>query len=160
MLSRPQQILMKRAQAQAGLTDADYRELLANELGFGVRSSTAPQLTDRHLDKFMAFVEAIFWKRVDEGRPFDAALAASKRLPFQVRGYWAAKNNAQQNSRDRHVSAAVETEIAHLESEMKSLGHNQRYLDSIFNRVGGSPWAYKAALERTLATKTPSENPF
>ena len=65
MLSRPQQILLKRAQREAGLSDDEYRDALQTVTG--CRSSTAPALTDRHLDKVLAYFEAIHWRNVDAG---------------------------------------------------------------------------------------------
>ena len=66
MLSRRQQILLKRAQREAGLSDNDYRDALQTVAG--CRSSTSPVLTDRHMDKVLAYFEAIHWRAVDAGK--------------------------------------------------------------------------------------------
>lgn len=51
MITRAQQILLKRAQAQAGLDDADYRDAIEAVSGIpGCRSSKDSRLTDRHID--------------------------------------------------------------------------------------------------------------
>ncbi|MBE0541611.1 MAG: hypothetical protein IH623_09510, partial [Verrucomicrobia bacterium] len=47
MLSRAQQILLKRAQREAALDDAEYRDALATVSG--CRSSKDMEFTDRHL---------------------------------------------------------------------------------------------------------------
>jgi len=66
MLSRPQQILLKRAQREAGLPDDEYRDALQTVTG--CRSSKDPQLTDRHLDLLLGYFEAIHWRKVDAGQ--------------------------------------------------------------------------------------------
>jgi hypothetical protein len=54
---------LKRAQAQAALDDADYREAIATVSGItDCRSSTDARLSDRNVDILMAYFEAIYWK--------------------------------------------------------------------------------------------------
>ena len=65
MLTNPQKAILKRAQREAGLADADYRDALQTVAG--CRSSTDPILTNRHLDKLLAYLEAIHWHAVDAG---------------------------------------------------------------------------------------------
>ena len=65
MLSRRQQILLKRAQREAALDDAEYRDALATVSG--CRSSKDPEFTDRHLDVALAYFEAIHWRKADAG---------------------------------------------------------------------------------------------
>lgn len=65
MLSRPQQILLKRAQRQAGVDDAEYRDTL--ESLCGVRSSTDERMGDEHLDVMLSYLEAIYWRTVKSG---------------------------------------------------------------------------------------------
>src|SRR5271154_125263 len=117
MLSRPQQILLKRAQREAGLSDDDYREAL--EMIAGCRSSKSPALTDRHLDKLLGFFEAIHWRAVDAGtlQPSCSATAV-----FRQRGFWAARNTNQQTSRDRFTDLNLGRAVADLEKEMGALG--------------------------------------
>jgi len=68
MLSRPQQILLKRAQAEAALPDPDYRSAIATISGMAdCRSSKDPRLTDRHVDNLLSYLEAIHWRQVDAG---------------------------------------------------------------------------------------------
>src|SRR6267378_5634022 len=68
MLSRAQQILLKRAQKEAGISDQDYRQSFHQVTGLSLcRSSTDSRLTDRHLDNLMSYFEAIHWKSVAEG---------------------------------------------------------------------------------------------
>jgi hypothetical protein len=74
MLSNAQKWLCKRAQAQAALSDADYRDTWQTVAG--VTSSTDPKLTDRQMDKFLALLEAIYWRKVDAGQaPSPQAIA-------------------------------------------------------------------------------------
>lgn len=66
MITRDQQILLKRAQAQAGLDDGDYRAALETVTGMaGCRSSKDPRLADEHVDRLMGYFEAIYWREVD-----------------------------------------------------------------------------------------------
>lgn len=111
MLSNPQKALLKRAQREAGLSDEDYREAL--ETIAGVRSSTAPALTDRHLDKLLAYFEAIHWREVTAGRQ---QVSCSPNAVFRQKGFWAGKNCAGNTSRDRHVDTKLAVEISEMES--------------------------------------------
>ncbi|MGA2028552.1 MAG: hypothetical protein ABSG87_00550 [Verrucomicrobiota bacterium] len=154
MLSRPQQILLKRAQREAGLSDDDYRDAL--ELITGVRSSTSSGLTDRHLDKLLPYFEAIHWRAVDAGA---VQPSCSVTAVLRQRGYWAAKNTRQETSRDRFTDLNLGQEIAALERELGALGFGERYCVTIRKKVAhGRDDAhalhlYRAALKRTLAAK-------
>jgi hypothetical protein len=75
MLSRAQQILLKRAQREAGLQDDEYRDAL--EVVTGCRSSTDRDFTDRHLDLCLSYFEAIFWRKVDAGELHTPCSAAA-----------------------------------------------------------------------------------
>ena len=66
VLSRSQNILIKRAQREAALDDEEYREAL--QAVCGCRSSTDGKMTDRHVDLVLAYFEAIYWRGVDAGR--------------------------------------------------------------------------------------------
>lgn len=152
MLTRPQQILLKRAQREAGLDDADYRDALETVSGF--RSSTDPDMTDRHVDTALAYFEAIHWHKVDQGQ-----LQSSCRpdAVFRQRGYWANKNTRQETSRDRYRGDNLSRDIADLESALSALGFSGGYCAAIRANVtrgrGDAQHLYKAALERTLRAK-------
>jgi hypothetical protein len=165
MLSRAQQILLKRAQREAGLSDLDYRDAL--ELIAVCRSSKSPALTDRHLDKLLAYFEAIHWRAMEAGtlQPSRSATAV-----FRQRGYWAAKNSNSETSRDRFNGAKLGRSVADLEQEMAALGYGPGYCASIRKKVirdRGDAHAlhiYQAALQRTLKAnarrKESAGNPF
>ena len=165
MISRAQQILLKRAQREAGLSDDDYRDAL--EMVAGCRSSKSPALIDRHLDKLLGYFEAIHWRAVGAGtlQPSCSATAV-----FRQRGYWAAKNTNQETSRDRFNESNLGQSVADLEREMAALGLGQGYCASIRKKVTqGRDDAYAlhlycTALKRTLKAKTrraeTAENPY
>ena len=153
-LSRPQQILLKRAQAQAGIGDSEYREHLQTVAG--VQSSTDPAIGDEQLDVLMAFFEGIYW------RTYMAGLLPAPRRgdPFMTPGYWASKNTAQSTSRDRFTGQNLAEEIRKAEADLASMGFGPGYCYSIRNRVAtAAPMtpprqrAYLAALNRTIAAK-------
>ncbi len=154
MLSRAQQILLKRGQREAGLSDDDYRDAL--EMIAGCRSSKSPALTDRHLDKLFAYFEAIHWRAVDAGtlQPSGSITAV-----FRQRGYWVAKNTNQETSRDRFNDSNLAKSIADLEREMAGLGFGQGYCAAIRKKVANGRddtrglHLYCAALQRTLKAK-------
>ena len=165
MLSRAQQILLKRAQREARLSDKDYRDAL--DLIAGCRSSKSPALTDRHLDKLLAYFEAIHWREVDAGvlQP-----SCSDTAVFRQRGYWAAKNTNQETSRDRFNESNLGQTVADLERKLNALGFGQGYCAAIRKKVAhGRDDAhalhlYCAALQRTLNAKArrgeTAGNPF
>ena len=154
MLSRAQQILVKRARREAGLSDADYR--VALEVVSGCRSTTDARMTDRHCDLVLAYFEAILWRAVDAG-----ALQPSCKpdAVFKQRGYWAQKNTRQETSRDRYAASSVTRQIADLERELGVMGFGAGYCASIRAKVTEgrtdvrSLHAYRAALQRTLRAK-------
>jgi hypothetical protein len=154
MISRAQQILIKRAQREAGLEDFEYREALA--LVSGCRSTTDPKMTDRGVDLALAYMEAIHWRKVDAGELQPSCNVAAI---FRQRGYWAAKNPGNETSRDRYAKAHPSSEVADLENGLEQLGFSSAYRSAIRSRVTGSltgpaaEYAYKAALKRTLTAK-------
>lgn len=154
MLSRPQQILLKRAQREAGIDDAEYRDAL--KLIAGCSSSTDERMTDRHLDLVLAYFEAIHWRRVDAG---DLQPSCNPDAVFKQRGYWARKNPRQETSRDRYTASAVSQEIARLETALAMHGLGAGYCATIRRNVTqgrGDAHAlhcYKVALQRTLNAK-------
>lgn len=149
MLTRPQIVLLKRAQHDAGISDSDYRDSL--HLMADVSSSKDPKVTDEHLDKLLAWFEAIYWRMP----------AAERRRSqiFQRPGYWAAKNNRQENSRDRFSAVVVKQDIAELERQLKEWGCGEHYLAAICMKVRGDQGGvmgltrYRHALSRTLAAR-------
>lgn len=167
MLTRAQQILLKRAQAQAGVQDAEYRDTL--EHFCGVRSSTDERMTDEHFDLVLAYLEAIYWRAVDAGT-LPAPCKPSE--PFVQRSYWASKNPAGNTSRDRYTVGELNEEIALLERQLAlEFGCNPGYFEAIKRNVIPQAWRnmtwpaglvkYKAALERTLDAKRRKANqPF
>ena len=165
MLSRPQQILLKRAQREAGLTDDDYRDAL--ETVAGCRTSKDSRFTDRHLDVVLAYFEAIHWRAVDAGE-----LQPSGRpdAVFRQRGYWATKNTRAESSRDRFTGENLGQAVADLESQLAAFGCGAGYCAAIRKNVcqgredAHALHQYRAALERTLKAKARREeraqNPF
>src|ERR1051326_2954700 len=144
MISRKQQILLKRAQAEAGLSDEDYRNAIAAVTGMpDCRSSKDARLSDAHLDHLLSFFEAIYWKSNSEGGQI-----------FKQRQFWATRNRRGNTSRDRYTEADLTARIAQAEYQIMQLGFGQPYLDGIYGRI--EPYthrAYLAALERTIAAK-------
>ncbi len=144
MLSRKQQILIKRAQAEAGLSDADYREAVAAVSGMAdCRSSKDARLGDAHMDHLLSYFEAIYWKENSGGGEI-----------FEEPGFWARRNRRGDTSRDRYTEGELTGRIATAEHQIIVLGFSQRYLDAIYGRI--RPYthrAYLAALERTIAAK-------
>ena len=154
MLSRAQQILLKRAQRESGLSDDDYRDAL--EMIAGCRSSKSPALTDRHLDKLLGYFEAIHWRAVDAGALQQSGSATAV---FRQPGFWAARNTNQEISRDRFTNVNSGRAVADLEKEMAALGFGQGYCASIRAKVthgrddAHALHLYRAALQRTLNAK-------
>jgi hypothetical protein len=154
MLSRPQQILLKRAQREAALPDDEYRDAL--ELVSHCRSSKDPAMTDRDLDLLLGYFEAIKWRKVDAG---ELQQSCRPGAVFRQRGYWAAKNTRQETSRDRFTHLNLGQAIADLERKLEALGFGEGYCLSIRkNSTRGRTDAhalhiYRAALERTLNAK-------
>lgn len=154
MLTNPQKSLLKRAQREAGLSDGDYREAL--ETVTGCRSSTSPELTDRHLDKLLAYFEAIHWRGVDAGtlQPSRSATAV-----FRQRGFWVSRNTNQETSRDRYNECNTGRSIADMERDLAQIGYGQGYCAVIRRNVtkgrddAHGLHLYRAALERTLKAK-------
>lgn len=163
MLSRAQQILLKRAQRQAGIEDAEYRETLQRFAG--CESSRDSRFSDESLDTILAYFEAIYWRAVDAG-----ILQAPCRGDevFQQRGYWASKNTRAETSRDRYTTSTLNATIGALESELERLGFGRSYCQAIRENVTQGDTSarslnlYRAALERTLKSKRKSavEQPF
>lgn len=161
MISRAQQILLKRAQAQAGIDDEEYRQALEMVSGqAGCRSSKDPRLADRHVDNLLAYFETIYWNRVDRA---ELAHVDDPKAVFRQRGYWAGKNPKGNTSRDRYTESETASQVEQLEAElMRDHGCGLRYFQAIQNNIQPfSVVAYRAALERTLKAKRRKvEQPF
>ena len=165
MLSNPQKSLLKRAQREAGLSDDDYRDAL--EMIAGVRSSTAPAFTDRHLDTLLSYFEAIYWHALDAGT---LQPSCSANAVFRERSFWASKNTKSETSRDRYTGKNLGAEIASLESQLAALGCGAGYCAAIRKNVckgredSHALHLYRTALERTLKAKARrterAENPY
>ena len=159
MISRPQQILLKRAQREAGVSDDDYRDAL--QLIADCRSSSSPTLADRHLDKLLAYFEAIYWRGVDGGTLQSSGRAAAV---FRQRGYWAAKNTRVETSRDRFRDLNLGQTVADLEGKLAALGCGDGYCAAIRKNVckgrddARALHLYQAALERTLKAMAKRED--
>lgn len=159
MLSRDQQIRLKRAQQEAGIDDAEYRQALELVTGLpGCRSSKDERLIDRHLDILLAYFEAIFWAKFDRG---EVTAPKSPTATFRQRGYWAAKNPAGNTSRDRHHAADLEQQVDQAEADLADLGYGFKYVQAIQARLRAklgerfNLTIYLAALHRTLKSKRP-----
>lgn len=146
MLTREQQILLKRAQQAAKIEDDEYRQTIEQFTKLpGCRSSTDKRLTNEHLDLLMAYFEAIYWKGVDGGR---IAPLASPKAVFFRRGYWASKNTRLETSRDRFTRGSLVDQIAQAESNLGQFGFGADYFAAIKVRTKeGQP--YLQALRRT-----------
>jgi hypothetical protein len=152
MLTRAQQILLKRAQAEAALDDADYREAIATVSGMAdCRSSTDVRLSDRHADNLLAYFEAIHWRKVD-GRMLQPSCKAN--AVFRQRGYWASKNPKGNTSRDRFGEDNLQRDVAALEQELADLGCGMAYCRAIQNKIQPFSLAkYLGTLNRTVKAK-------
>lgn len=168
MLSRAQQILLKRAQAEALMDDADYRDAIATVSGMpDCRSSTDLRLTDRNMDKLMGYFEAIYWRKVDanNARPGTGLQHVFKPTAiFRKRGFWASKNPSGNTSRDRYTISAIGKVIEELERALTGYGCGLAYFQGIQNRMrrGGKEFSlvqYAGALKRTLAAKQRASGP-
>jgi hypothetical protein len=154
MISRAQQILVKRAQREAGLSDLEYREALCAVTG--CRSTTDTKITDRGVDLALAYFEAIYWRKVDAG---ELQPDCSPDAVFRQRGYWAKKNPRHETSRDRYAVSRPGAQIAAKERALAKLGFGPAYCASIRSKVTHgredpiAMWCYLAALHRTLETK-------
>ena len=156
-LSRAQQILLKRAQAEAGIADGEYRASLESVTGLpGCSSSKDARLTDGQLDQMLAYFEAIFWRKVDLEN-WHLRVGGGAFPVFQRRNYWSDKNRRGNTSRDRHVAANLAEQITILETQMTGQGLTIEYLAGI--RANIQPFSlinYLAALKRTLNSRSKS----
>ncbi len=154
MLSKPQIWLLKAAQRQAGIDDAEYRSALAQLCG--VQSSKDRELGDSHLDMLLAYFEAIYWAGVDSGN-LQPPLKGNE--AFRKRGFWAQKNRSGNTSRDRFTRAQLAEQIVAAETMLMDLGASPAYIATIQNKVcqGHSDChtfqVYLAALNRTIKSR-------
>lgn len=159
MLTRPQQILLKRAQAEAGIADAEYRAALALVSGLpGCNSSKDARLMDEHLDAFLSYFEAIYWRKVDTEDWHLHGSCNGIADVFKRRGFWAQRNQRGSTSRDRFVASEYQEAVQHLEQRLAELGYGFAYCRAIQNRI--VPFnlvKYRAALARTIKSKLKSK---
>jgi hypothetical protein len=114
-------------------------------------------LTDRHLDKLLAYFEAIHWRSVDAGVLPRSCNAIAV---FRQRGYWSAKNTREETSRDRFTGTNLAREVADIERQLTDLGFGGQYLGAIRRNVtkgrddAHALHLYRTALARTLKAKS------
>lgn len=156
MLTAAQKSLLKRAQREAQLADADYRDAIETVSGLpGCRSSTDARLTDRHLDLLLGYIEAIFWGRVDAKT---LQPSGNPTAVFRRRGHWADKNRRGNTSRDRFTQDNLIRQIGEREAALMDLGCGLSYFQAIQNKQreasgGLNLVKYLSALDRTLRFK-------
>lgn len=146
MWSPKQKALIAQARRALRLTDDDYRQDLRRICK--VDTSTARQLTDRDLDRIMAYWEAIYWRTLSTQNPLNSQPQNGIK-PFLKPDYWARKNTAHNTSRDRYTKAHAEHDAEHFESLLLAAGKNQAYLQTIKRNCHHDPVAYRAALAKT-----------
>jgi hypothetical protein len=150
-LSKSQKAMVHMAKAACRLDDAEYRECWAT-LFPGVTSSADTGLGDEHFDKFMKYLEAIYWHLRLAGK-------AEWSKVFQRPHYWAEKNTSVSTSRERHNLSAIQAEVKDLEQQLMRLGFGHAYCNAIAKKVlPASPqvtdwFKLRNALSRTLANK-------
>jgi restriction endonuclease Mrr len=143
---------LQMARRQAGIEEAEYRDMLAHIFD-GCVSSTDPRLTNEHWDRIIAFWEAVYFRKLDrkEVKP------PGRNAMFQKRGYWAQKNKRGNTSRDRYTAEDLGAQIADAEGHLLKLGYGPHYCAAIHARIGGDAASpiqrrkYLAALENTTA---------
>ncbi len=139
---------------RVGQTHSHYREWLGTVCG--CNSSTDPRLGDHSLDTLLALFEAIHWRKVDAGQLQPSCKATAV---FRQRGFWKARNNRAENSRDRYVERSLTEQIEELEKEFAALGCGPHYCETIRQRAtsgrGGTQalHSYLHAMKRTLKSK-------
>lgn len=149
MLSNPQKSLVKRAQRQAAVPEEEYRDMWRMVTSWqDCDTSTDPRLGDVHMDRMMGFLEAIFWRRVQEG----ALQPPSKaNAPFQKEGFWATRNKAQSTSRDRYQKKRIGDSVQDLEARLLAAGYPPQKIAAIKEKMKcHDQWALRSALHRTL----------
>lgn len=153
MLTPAQKSLVKRAQRQANLDDEQYRDLWRVITGWeDCDTSTDPRIGDRHVDKMMGMLEAIYWLRVDQAQ---LTHAPGKHSPFLNREYWSRRNKAGQTTRDQYAEKRLAAECNSIALRLQSAGYPIQKIWGITNKLAGKgPVALKAALSRTLASWT------
>ena len=153
-ISNSQKSLIKRAQRECGLDDVEYRDAL--QIVSGCRSSTDAEMTDRHVDTLMSYLEAIFWRKVDAGQ---LPTPCSPDAVFRQRDYWKQKNTKNETSRDRFTGRNLKQEIADLERQLQAIGFSANYCAGIrANATHGREdahalYLYLAALDRSVRSK-------
>ncbi len=130
MLTNPQKSLIKRAQRDCALSDVEYRDVL--DTCTNCRSSKDPRLDDTAFDTIMKYLEAIYWRKIDQSAIADRLSAIGLASPartsrsfasirgskiFSRRNYWANKNTRKSTSRDRYQIDRLQEECETLRDE-------------------------------------------
>jgi hypothetical protein len=154
MLTRSQIKLVKMAQREIGLSDADYRDCWRTVAG--VSSAKDPRITDEQFDSMLSYLEAIAAR---SGAP-----ASGPAKIFRTPSYWRNKNTKAESSRDRYARARAQEDIAQLENKLLELGYFANYAREIKHRVlGDGPVTvlglhkYRSALQRTIDARATLE---
>jgi hypothetical protein len=122
----------------------------------------------RGVDLFLAYLEAIYWRKRDAGELQDCS---SHNAVFRQRGYWKEKNPRQNTSRDRYNGSGLVKQLGTLEADLSGLGLGPEYCAAVRRKViqdrsdDRSLLVYAAALRRTLNAKRAkltlgNNNPF
>src|SRR3954463_1617304 len=130
MLSNDQKAVLKRAQREARLSDAEYRECV--ETVSGLTTSMAPEFSDRHLVKALAFLEAIFWRKVDLK---ELPGPANREAVFSTRDFWKSRNTQMETSRDRFAAEQARLRIQAFEEGLAEFGCGADYCATIRQKV-------------------------
>jgi len=149
MLSNPQKSLVKRAQRQAAVPEEDYRDMWRVVTGWmDCDTSTDPRLGDVHMDRMMGYLEAIYWRRVQEGT---LQPVSKPNAPFLKEGFWKNRNKAQSTSRDRYQKQRITESVHDLERRLLAAGYPPQKISAIKGKLRyHDEWALKSALHRTL----------
>lgn len=149
MLSNPQKSLVKRAQRQADVPEEEYRDMWRMVTSWqDCDTSTDPRLGDVHMDRMMGFLEAIYWRHVQEGTLQPASKANA---PFQKEGFWKNRNKAQSTSRDRYQKQRITESVEDLKVKLMKAGYPVQNITALERQLRyHNQWALKSALHRTL----------
>lgn len=147
MISPDQIKLIGMARAQAGLNDDEYLECWRVVTGIDdLASSKDERITMTHFVRWLGYVEAIYWKCVDEKRIKHTYKHYS---PFKSRSYWATRAATEGSRQIAYAAGGIGGDIKRLEMALQCAGKPQEYLAAIKAKTKNA-WAYRAALERTV----------
>jgi hypothetical protein len=164
MISNREKGLIHRGANEAGIDPIEYRETLLKISG--CYSSTDAAFTHRHVDKIMAYFEAICWN----GRDRNELPLPGQKSVFIKRGYWQGKNPSEETSRDRWNHHELQAKIDAAEAELQDMGFHPGYIRAIQKRLGYNPDVapdlqsmarYASAIAHTVKAKQAKiEQPF